>query len=65
MDQQWCGNTQISCYPQKIQHLNILQNQETKIISVDRRPHFVQNAGCEMHEHKGCETGLSLFKVHG
>jgi hypothetical protein len=36
MEQQWCGNTQISFHPQKFQHLNTLQNQDTKMMSVSR-----------------------------
>jgi len=35
------------------------------MLSVSRTLQFVQIAGCEMHEHKGCKTRLSTFKVHG
>jgi hypothetical protein len=55
MEQQWCGNTQISLPPQKVQHLNILKNYDTKMISESRTLHFVQIVGCEIHEHKGCK----------
>ena len=44
MEKQGWGNPQISLYPQKVQHLNILWNKDTKMICVSRTLHFVQSA---------------------